>query len=116
MSDSVIFYVLDVSNVNKPTVRTSITVHDDSTVHVCKNEHSVDISKLTWILGNNCKLDCMSKLSTQMSHFRLNILHSVHDKQMMSKNSCMSLVWTANLQLHKLRLRATTTMTTAMIK
>ena len=80
MSDSVIFYVLDVSNVNKPTVQTSITVHDDLTVHVCQNEHSVDITKLTWILGNNCKLDCMSKLTTLFSHFGSNILLSVHDK------------------------------------
>jgi hypothetical protein len=76
----VIVYVLNVSNVNQPSVGVSITVHANLSVCLCHCGHVVSEDKLTWVLGGYCKLDCMSKLTSLLSFLRSKDIPAVDDR------------------------------------
>jgi hypothetical protein len=76
----VIMYVLDISSVNQPSVKVSITVHADLSVCVCHCGHVASADKLTWVLGGYCKLDCMSKLTSLLSFLRSESIPAVDDR------------------------------------
>lgn len=67
LDDSVILYILDVSNIDRPTVKTSVSIHDDLNACVCQAGQLVDINKFTWVLGSSGRVDCITKLTPLLS-------------------------------------------------
>jgi hypothetical protein len=64
------FLVLFLLHVNNGllSVQASVTVMSDLSIVVCQSGVKIDSRKFLWILGNDVKLDCWSKLSPMLSH------------------------------------------------